>query len=294
MSDFFARLVDRAQQRAPVLEWRRPGPFESIGSLAPEPASGTPADRAAPAMVPQPFAGLAPATPVPDFAGHKEPGPASASAAALRSPEPAALVAPTSNRMPGLIHQDVPVRPAPLPLPLELPLAARQPERREVIHQLETVRETRIELQPQVTIAHHHPRNSASLAHPAGLQAPLPVQGAVPPVPASSARARPLQLVDSVIERRTVPDPAPQPVATSVQPRPALIPAPVGPAPRQLMRSNPLTASMARPQAPSISVSIGRIEIRADAKPAAGSSKATTGGPQLSLDAYLRSRGGRS
>ena len=296
MSDFFARLLDRAQQRAPVLEWRRPGLFESIGSMPPEQAPGTPAEPGPPVMAQQALAAQSRPSPVPDFAAHEKAAPASAAALAILRPDSAALAAPAAS-VARPTHADAPASLAPRQQSARMTEAATPSAQREVIHHLETVRESRIELQPQLTIAHHHPAavaSQANQANPASPLAPRQAADAAPLAAASATRAPALQLVESVVERRAGPVSAPQSVPGVLQQRAVMTPAPVGPAPRQLMRTNPLAASAAQPVAPSISVSIGRIEIRAEAKPVASSAKAANRGPQLSLDAYLRSRGGHS
>lgn len=256
MTDFFSRLLDRAFERAPVLERRRPSAFEPAAELPPTAEPPHVAGAQAPVIWPAPAAASAP----PPRPAVTEPQPPRAPAAPLpvtsrasaeRAPAPAAARRPDPQPSPPS---------APRPAAASGPLPA--PDLRS------------------------SPAASARApdAPPRTTNTPLPVSAK--PAPAAEP-ARPWQQAAQAVVRTLAGDarvPRAAPVASSgaIQSPP--------PATRRAMRAAARPAPP--PAAPPVQVTIGRIEVRAIAGTSATAPVRATraAAPRLSLDDYLRSR----
>lgn len=286
MSDFFASLLDRAEQRAAVLQWRRPSMFENalapaIPSPMPEatmeftrPTAQPAAHFAAPSstvLQANASASATPAAPVVSENVSASPAPV------VMMPAAPAPLASTNTVIQQHIHHHAPE----IPQPNSIVMPVREQQ---------TIRETRLEhkLVSQVISKSVEPAPSNSLK-PA-----KPVANPPTLAPASALR--------SIEKIRTIRLPAPAAKASAAPQAQARLTPRVPPA---ASMASPASASAARrvevasvpsPAAmPTIQVSIGRIEIKANPSATAPrNTSSSTNGPKMSLDDYLRARtGGR-
>ena len=273
MNDFLSTLVDRALDRAPSLERRRPSLFERV-----------PAARTLPRMQANP-AELVDETeavndsgprerrfaPQPDLSPHVDPLPESRGE--LRATAPprqasAEQVAPAAPRE-RTLHIDQSGATTRVAETTEHRVEREIHEEHEVV--LRRV-STPVFAEPPVTSGRRQFSSSSHIAEPEKKQsapeAGLATRPAVRPVrlPAELAPARPLASVPSKPVRRR----------------------------EQALANTRREAVAAEPQPPTtVQVTIGRIEIRATSAPAASPASAVKqSGPRLKLDDYLRARSG--
>lgn len=320
MSDFFTSLLARAQERAPVLHWRRPALFESAPIQAgPEPEpQASPEPRAARALTASSAAPMSmPPAPLPG--------------ALQAAPDQQAA---TSN--PGPQPVQVSVLPAPAPiLPMPAPAPAWKAMPAETAEATGTT--TLIE-RHEIHHQHYHLQRAADLAT---IRSPGTSSGAadshqeaalaalrMPPKPSlisatehsddarlsslqaeQEAQARSLEQGMREIQsaRRVAEQSAAQARtlaansarSNSLRPKPSsasadaalLAQAALAGLARQAGQRGMAGVGGAAPAAPKVQVHIGRIEVRASTPAATGGQVARrTHTPQMSLDDYLRQR----
>lgn len=291
MTDFFSGLLDRALNRAPVLERRRPSLFEPV------PAAGR-LGFARPGPLSQEGEGVSDSQPEPAPKAELRTFPKSQSSV-LASPQTIRRAENSSVEAVRLSDKPATVTPLAIgsqrkaPEVAAMPLApARQtPKMSPTVlptHRIETVvlKETQ-----------RHESSAVNSTSPASLMA-KPVAPRITPS-ASEAPARP------ALRTRADTRPETRPRREAVEThRTELVPArqrrsetpPVlMPASRPVQAPASSRVQAAReiePAPPAIHVTIGRIEVRATAPAVAPTPGARRAAPTLSLEDYLRSRGG--
>src|ERR1017187_4208599 len=267
MNDFLTGLLDRALERAPVIERRRPSLFEpASGADGPRPGGIWPSAEA----VEETESVAMPEAPKPRRRPARDREPERGRLEAVDVPRAHAVASPI------------------LPQREDRPELNVQPEQR-IAEPLATAPIERI-----VTLVEREVAQPQPLMQPA---ARVQENAAVSLAPASPASVRRVDRSDGGPLREeagsrpsqfspVVPDPARTAVVSPVV-QPAVRPAP---APRPL----PAIVQRERPSPPTIQVTIGRIEVRASSAPAVASRAARPSGPKLDLDDYLKARSGGS
>ena len=281
MTDFLAHLLDRTLERTPVLRARRPALFE--------PGPDAPRHRLAarvhawqgeddevtvlspPAQAPS---SRPPAHPRPDdqhVPGDGIPAQATAPPAPPRREAGAGLAGVRTTAHPEPLAGDERVPPSPPGRRRRASVAAR-PETD--LHRAEAV-EAPFPQRP---------------APPRGGDPPRPAPGAPPPLAADGAPAR--LPAPHAIPPLAVPPLPPVRSAPPVRETPAQVLRPQArpAAPRAAAAASRVASREVPSRPPTISVTIGRIEVRA-APPASPAKSRRVAAPKLTLDDYLRSRG---
>jgi len=280
MNDFLSTLLDRALGRAPVLERRRPSLFEPLpGADGPRqegiwPSTEAPQESESAESPEAPRPRRRPARDrLEEVDSWREGPPATASPflpadgarQEVNQPNLNPVAGPPVERIVRLVEREVPLLP----------------------------------MQSAPSIQEHAsaPPAAASpaMARPVDLpgreaarQESGPGQRPSPPAPAHAPSARPAVVTPVV-------PPVIRPAAAETAPaRPAVITPVIAPAIRPVTapRSLPSIVRGERSSAPTIQVTIGRIEVRAPSAPAAPGRAAPPAGPKLNLEDYLRARGG--
>ena len=283
MSDFLSNLVDRALDRGPVLERRRPSLFEPVRG-----AAGVGGASAGTALAQDEAEGsnfqlqdqAQSKKPTSPSATHSETSPAQAAQkplTAVREFESAQPQKVSLTAVWGEPNENIQPRPS----QAQRRIADEEVARNRIV---ETIIETKIE-QTQPLIRREEvlePKNQS-----------------LPPPPSTPIAERIVRVVEAVRDTRVkTTDKSqvqPLPPTPSKSPsRPFLTPAPIAqPAiSRQQRRVSP--EREIPPALPTIQITIGRLEIRATSPAAVPPRASRSAGPKLSLDAYLRSRNGGS
>lgn len=269
MADFLSNLVARTLRQGPMLERRRPSLFEVpralVGTVQPDGLDDVEATLSARPPVPTPAAPRAPISEQRPVAESPVPPPPSrqtdGSLEAPRSEIRWAVRQEATAPVPNVIQRSVHLSEQRI-VPERTVLREKQESLRET---LQTYRESivsreRVETRTVVREALPSPRLQLDAT-------------AFPPSQVS-------RVVDRVIARER---PAAQKQAI-----------PMHTAPPRRDRSPVPPAAITEPAAPSVSISIGRVEIRAAQPGAASTRAAKPTGPKLSLDDYLHGRSGGS
>lgn len=303
MADFFSSLIDRAFERAPVLQWRRPSRFESAKGTASMPDDGL---REITDPLPDDRVPLRTAHDRDDYASSI---PVTRPAAAQKNAEHGASNAQNGHAgsvsdnpaTPSVVRRDT--RGDDIAMPRHRGLSDPVPDEQSgpvhkppapvpsIIHTEKVVIERRVEkesvrvhVSPPVT-ADRAPRDATanrfgSEAAPVQIR-PTFVQVGPSAQPAKENSGKREAKHDTAAAPRKSGRTAPAVPAASVQPR---LP------PRPAMQAQKARALQGPPP---IQVTIGRIEIRANAATSASPARNTRpAGPRLSLEDYLRSRSG--
>lgn len=296
MTDFFTNLLNRAANQAPVLQWRRPSLFESQAGAA---AQNDPASAEKESVVDSTSShrmnaaiGLLAAPSEQRMAVRQEATP-SQSWAIEKARAPETFVQHIASEMPS-------IKPA-----SEAAQVVRH-ETTTLVHLEKTVIKemlapvppvskeggTRQGIEPIQPSIIEKPRNEQSddantLKRLASLQ-PVPVAAvhAVPKIaPARSDAIEPIRKPSRKFED------GPHMQQSKAIARPALLQPQRQPALASPVRPQPVAVRMPPATPPSVQVTIGRIEVRANHAPAV-SRGARSAAPKMGLDDYLRSRSG--
>jgi hypothetical protein len=266
MTDFLAGLLDRALQRAPVIERRRPSLFEPApgadarrqGEIWPSTEAVEESESVAMPEVPKPRRRPA---------GDREPERGRLEAADL--PRAAAAVSRIFPRRED--HPELSVQP-------ERRIA--EPAAAAPIERIVTLVEREVE-QPRPPVQ----------------PAPRVQENAAVPLAPAPASVRRMDRSDGGPLREEAGSRPPQ-FSPVVPPpaRPVVVTPLIQPAARRAPAPRPLPAIVQRERSspPTIQVTIGRIEVRASSAPAVPSRAARPSGPKLDLDDYLKARSGGS
>jgi hypothetical protein len=289
VANFFSSLLDRAMEREPVLQRRRPSPFEPVtqdvsdrvffaATPVRQPAtagdSALPRRQATPDDMPphRPGSTMRPEAPAIDAgAAPGRPGPPPGP----RPPAEAAPMTASASR-----RTELPMAPSvPGPANEASGPGLEQAARRASVPLPDAVGElqARVPLAPAMRAA-DGPRRS-------------PVRPAGPPPSAIQANLR--QPAAAGVPHSVL-QPAP---TTAPNERPARPGSGSGTAtiePRRAARAAAQAQQVPAPSAPPVQVTIGRIEVRAVAGPGTPARSPRAAPPRLTLDDYLRSRSGGS
>jgi len=289
-TDFFSHLLDRALEQAPVLQRRRPSLFEPTDAAGVSPALMGKAGgygeeeptaemelwevRDAPAFQPT--------TAMPRRAAARSvmPIPESTGLDSVRAEEPMRPVTPTGSeaRQESRRETTPPSRPA---------QATPQSVRVVASSVVETIVEKEVE-KPWPAIRSAHPSEGRTITPV--VVAPLSPSPVRPVVVPTSRRDQPSETraTPREVSRKREME------AASARPAQAAAPssAPLPHLPFPVVRSPSVPVREAPPPAPTIQVTIGRIEVRATPPAAAPARAARSATPRLSLEDYLRSRSG--
>lgn len=278
-----ARLLERVAPSEPPLRRRQPALFETAQAAPAEPmvdvVETSPVRRDDPPAiahtVARPRAADVPVAPVqPAAVLHAEPEADRAPPAALR-PVARADRAPRVDPTVRAVIAEAPPRAMPMAAQVAaiLPAATRVP--------------AALPAQP-ASLAATPPRPTQPPAEPVRPQR-LPAPRAEAPAPASRAQARPVPAAAPLQPKPTAAPPAPAPVQPRAAQPPALSPRH---ATRRQAAAPPPAPRAAARELPPIEVTIGRIDVRAVTGAPAAPRATNAAAPRLSLDQYLRDRGG--
>jgi hypothetical protein len=272
MTDFLSALLDRALDRAPVLERRRASLFEPVAGFGPSFAPPMEGSTEEIGYVPRTLPS-APERMEPALVHHPRATPSEETAAPSNvTPAPPPAPPPSIERTPFRETPRVPVTPA----PNETVVVAKRIE----------TEERRIERETEIV-------------RPVMRTAPAPPvetrREATRPAPSPAFEAQRPRATDEMVAQRAEPrELALKIPVIPVAARPAkpAAPAPVlAQPPRPLMRIQP--AEQERKSAePTVQVTIGRIEIRAVPPPWPHTAAPRPTTPKLKLEDYLRARSG--
>ena len=296
MTDFLANLVDRVFDRAPVLQRRRPSLFEPAGASAPGPPSDTAFPRIedeyreAPSHVLQP---REPSIPAAHFIQPREKEPPRRDQSRVEDPTRVSRHVDEPSEPAGRFQPSRPTRSEPDPHSHRRTASARPEEsgprpgdinRPATVH---TILERRVELTAPVSLKEETGTRERIVAAPGLL--PSPISRSAPLVEPVRHQSR----LPAEISPRSNQKPRESEShgILSEADKTALRPALLALARETALRHGNSRNGEPRPAPPPIHVTIGRLEIRAT-PPATPTRSTRAAGPRLSLDEYLRSRGG--
>lgn len=291
---FLGQLARRLDPTEPVLQRRQPSRFEPVAPWGGEAAFDTvaAAPQAPPATRPRADAPTVPAPPT----GRATAAAATAASAHVATPMVHGADAPLRHLAAPILQADAradPGRAAAPPAPEHRRAAEAIGPRHEHL-----TRETHVVVERVVNEAGTPPARAA--ATPAAAT-PSPPATRPPPPPGAAANGparatRPVPIDDSIRAAAVAParraaDAAAVPHPAAPRPAPATVAAAAAGTARRAAAPSLAPAAAPAPLPP-IEVTIGRVEIRAVAPAAAPARPVRAGGPRLSLDDYLRQRGG--
>ncbi len=283
---YLARLVERVAPTEPTLRRRQPALFEGTYAALAEPApdvvdTHVARHDAAPTLA-EPAASLRPvdAPAAPMLAPRRSTPRPEQERAPFTAPHPVAMPheAPRVDSTVRVVMVEAPARAVPLPAVFVPAATSRAPAS-----------------PPEPPATPEVMMRSRPAPAPEREAAPRSRRAAEPPAEAPMAHSR-AEARATPMATPTQPKPsAASPAPTATPPRPALPPAL---SPRNAARRQAATAPQPAPRAaarelPPIEVTIGRIEVRAVTGAPSAPRGTTTAAPKLSLDQYLRDRGGQ-